>query len=221
MKKIGFAVLGALLIGACAHRPVLKSDAESLQTLKKICTATAPAAGVDGEVWMKVQSAELKGQFPAMFRARRNGRTDLEITNLIGGVEARVRVEKGALWVQEKGKGDYQLRAREAWAGFPVKWFEALLLGDLPCPDFEMGDLSVQALGEEQGVRAEQGEFVMEYRTGSTMRADMVESLRDPVRKYELTLGQKFWVLKSETSTLKLIWKNRKVVDTSSSVSDN
>jgi hypothetical protein len=116
---------------------------------------------VKGSIWMKLNSKDAKGQFPASVDAAAPDQVTLEVTNLIGGREALIKVRQGKYSVEVPDRAGGIGRRAEglgSWGGIPLRWASELFLGRIPCPSAstkapklqvtDSGDLIVQAGAE-------------------------------------------------------------------------
>lgn len=95
---------------------------------------SASVKGIKGSVWLKATSKEASGQFPAVVSVNDKNSLDMEITNLIGGTEATLKVRDNHYLVQTPGKKTKEMRGQDAWSGIPLQWATDLFLGRIPCP---------------------------------------------------------------------------------------
>ncbi|HAR41980.1 MAG TPA: hypothetical protein DCS07_05010, partial [Bdellovibrionales bacterium] len=86
----------AFAFAGCARAPLKTEELSPRILIEEACGKAAPGARVEslkGSVWLKAQSKEAAGQFPATLEVKRSGTVLMEVTNLVGGVEAVIRVE--------------------------------------------------------------------------------------------------------------------------------
>ena len=124
------------LAGCASSRPGF-STRPLEELLQRACAPGQDLREVRGSVWMKVASRESSGQFPAQVRAVEGKRVDLEVTNLLGGVEARIHVDEAGYQLDlpgKKGRQASQERGEGHWGGIPLTWAPDLFLGRVPCP---------------------------------------------------------------------------------------
>lgn len=203
-------VQSILILSGCVSIPK-SAERPPLERLKNVCARVQNTQRVTGEVWLKIKSTELNGQFPATFKSDRGQGTEIEITNLIGGVEARLKVHNGKLFVQEKGKRDYVLKADQTWAGLPVVWIHSLLLGDIPCPNFNSDTVIVDVIDVQGSLLGAhyQGDEFLEFQLSGEASGDQVQSVSDRKRNLSIEFGQKFWTIGTKEAVVKLIWRKR------------
>jgi len=140
-----------VFILSCAHKKVLirpdASEAELREALNQICSIGDLTKTAKGTAWIQARSSESKGRFPShvLAEARPSGdRLALEINNPFGGVEGKIRVEKGGsaemtCEVQIPGKPPRSEGVNGTWSGIPLRWAPALFLGRIPCPQMAKG----------------------------------------------------------------------------------
>jgi len=135
-----FCILISLfLIGGCARAPLKTGELNPRILYEEACGNSSPGAhseSLTGSVWLKAHSKEASGQFPAAVEVKRTGAVRMEITNLVGGVEAVIRVE-GNKYTIEMPKEKRQAQRQEgnsSWGGIPLTWATRLFLGRVPCP---------------------------------------------------------------------------------------
>lgn len=122
--------------GCTTVRPASGTDPR--EALKQVCSVGEGATGVRGSVWMSVRSAEGTGRFPADVRVDSPEALDMEVTNLLGGVEGTLSI-RGQKYQIEEGKvrkGESQKRKEVGegqWRGLPLTWATTLFLGRVPC----------------------------------------------------------------------------------------
>jgi len=127
------------MLSSCAHRGAprdLQIQQEPDEVLAQICSAGETVAEASGVVQIRAQSPEASGQFPASVQVNSQSRTlDLEVTNPLGGTEAKIRVE-GTNYQIEAGRGKKarQEKGTGTWGGIPLHWAVDLFLGRFPCP---------------------------------------------------------------------------------------
>lgn len=150
MKRLPAVALVWLTLG-CATIPKEKAhDPEYL--LQAACAPGAQVRKVTGSVWLKAESKEMSGQFPANVLVEAPDQLRLEVINLVGGTEAWIEIKGRKYTVQ--GVGERTGKRREegygTWAGIPLAWATDLFLGKIPCPAFgkERPTLSVGPDGE-------------------------------------------------------------------------
>jgi len=107
---------------------------------------------VSGSIWAKVESPELKGQFPATVLAQAPNKLALEVTNLIGSPQAWLKMEDGHVNLKltpatQRAYGQQSIRS--IWGGLPLEFAPDLFLGRVPCPRTGTGrDLRISVVGE-------------------------------------------------------------------------
>jgi hypothetical protein len=134
-----FLLTGFFLLSSCAHRGRIE-EAPNLQDpseiLAQICSVGAGIEQASGVVQIRAKSPEASGQFPASVLVKSLGRIlDLEVTNPLGGTEAKIHVE-GTQYKIEAGRGKTtrQEKGMGTWGGIPLHFAVDLFLGRVPCP---------------------------------------------------------------------------------------
>lgn len=143
----------ALLAGAlgCAF-PSANLDAITAEDLfVKTCRIGLGNQTVTGSIWVKVDSKEMQGQFPATLRATAPQSLDLEVTDLVGAPQAVVRIQDDVRRLKAvSARAKKNLRdedMKEVWAGIPLSLAPAIFLGRYPCPTADK-EVSVRKRGE-------------------------------------------------------------------------
>lgn len=146
-RSLGWAALSLLGIAGCATGPAprpLPSD-HPKELLQTVCAVGRDTHSVKGSFILKVHTPRANGQFPATAEATDPDRLTLEITNLLGGTEAIVRVEGKKYEIQLPSKKNQAPEKGEGlWNGLPLRWAPELFLGRIPCPGRDrLGDSQV------------------------------------------------------------------------------
>lgn len=149
----GFAWAGAFAIVGCSHGPVkeTKEGSDPRALLAAACSTGAQVVAAKGSVWLKAQSKEASGQFPAVVSAPSPDRLKMEVTNLVGGTEAIISVEGSRYSIEVPNHKERDERGEASWGGIPLQWANALFLGRVPCPDPSVAmeaDVTMGAEGE-------------------------------------------------------------------------
>lgn len=110
-----------------------------------------------GNLWLKIKSKEVSGQFAAQARVDSRGELDLEVLNFLGGTEAVIQVRGTRYEVRDSHGKKVQEGVGEngVWAGLPMRWAHDLFLGRTPCPDLQAkadGDGDVRSEWLDEGV---------------------------------------------------------------------
>jgi hypothetical protein len=123
----------SIFAAGCAHGPKTAADPKLL--LSQACDIGRENQGVKGTAWLKAKSKEASGQFPAVVVAKAPDQLRLEVTNLIGGVEAIIEI-KGATYKIEGARTKIRKEQNSSgyWGGIPLQWATDLFLGRIPCP---------------------------------------------------------------------------------------
>ena len=227
---------GLALIGfsyGCAHAPLEKAE-DPQKLIVQACAPGSLVKSVKGSAWMKLQSKEVSGQFPANVISQGPEDLRLEVTNLLGGTEAVITVQgrhyevnvpskkKGTKAQKEEGSG--------SWGGIPLQWATDLFLGRIPCPAAtvlsgskisvgDSGDLTVET---PASLEHEVEKYVYHFRKWEG--TPWPESLHwerqgafanavdfkfdDPEDK---TRSPKKWEAKSSRGEVKVRWKDRDI----------
>jgi hypothetical protein len=133
-RSLLVGVPALFLFSACATAPVHRTDEQLRQAFSEVCAIGRDHQEVTGTVWMKVETPQEKGQFPAQLRAQNPDGLDLEITNLVGGVEGTLKIHDGHFEVRRAGQKKVQQKGSGNWEGIPLHWAVDLFLGRIPCP---------------------------------------------------------------------------------------
>jgi len=133
-SRLTWVALLSTLFCACATTPVRRTEAEQRQAFSEICSIGRGNQEVMGSVWMKVETPDEKGQFPAQLKAANSGQLNMEITNLVGGVEATLKIHDGHYEVKWTGREQVVEKGTGQWRGIPLAWAVDLFLGRIPCP---------------------------------------------------------------------------------------
>jgi hypothetical protein len=237
MKRLIRALLlvGMLSFQACAHKQLAPEDEKrEIENLtSSACGLGAGLRSVKGSVWLKAQSQEASGQFPAQVSAVAPDKLQMEVTNLIGGTEAVISVDGRHYTIHVPSKKDAASRPDEqgynSWGGIPLRWATDLFLGKVPCPSpddlkdakrgrTETGDLRIETL---PGLEKEPELFEVHFRNWSGK--SWPESIHW-VRKsaVPLTVDFKFndpdadgsptkWEAKSDRGEVKVRWRDREM----------
>jgi hypothetical protein len=136
MTRPSVIALGLAFLAGCASVPkgAGEAPAELKTLLDAACSPGTSVASMRGSVWLKAKSSEASGQFPAGVEATDPGKLLLEITNLVGGTEARIRVDDRHYRIEVPGKPRQDREGWGAWGGIPLEWATELFIGRVPCP---------------------------------------------------------------------------------------
>jgi hypothetical protein len=156
--RLAGVLLLSFYLSACAQQRVRPQEHNPEGLARFACSPGSRLSEVQGSLWLKVQSSEASGQFPAQVnvsmasvskgsasplgsnQGQASKRFHMEVNNLFGGVEATITLEQGRVWVKGKDQNAKpELRAHGTWSGIPLEWASDLVLGKIPCP--EKGEL--------------------------------------------------------------------------------
>ncbi len=138
LRSLGvWLIAGVFLAGCSSVKRAHERDPNAL--LAEICSIGRQFSVVNGSLWLKAESPEASGQFPADVRMDGPGMMKMEVTNLLGGTEAIIEVlgDRFELKTVLNGRPQVQ-KGAGSWAGIPLEWATALVLGRFPCPGSEL-----------------------------------------------------------------------------------
>jgi len=93
----------------------------------------AGVESVQGWVTIKANVPDFFGQFSAaIFASASRQSLQLELTNLLGGTEAYIRIQGDRYQVMRASR--LQAEGRSTWNQIPLHWIRDLFLGKVPCP---------------------------------------------------------------------------------------
>jgi hypothetical protein len=137
---IRFIVLCTVFSGvACSTARYTRSpDYSSKDLLRFACSVGEKVRSAQGRIFVKVNSKDDSGQFPAQVRVDDQGMLKLEVSNPLGGPVAWVTVSQGHYEVTDFRAGKPTKESGDKyWSGVPLEWAPSLLLGRVPCPHLE------------------------------------------------------------------------------------
>ncbi len=106
------------------------------QLMAALCQAPPKIASVEGEIWLKVQAPELRGQFRVSVLARAPDEVQLDFLNLLGGNEGRLILSPHRLqFLAPADARKNRDQVTDVWAGIPLSWITGLFFGQIPCPE--------------------------------------------------------------------------------------
>ncbi len=216
----------------CAHRPVTK-DADPQSLFQDACGPGRQIESIAGSVWLKAQSKEASGQFPAAIDVRAPAHLRMEVTNLIGGTEAVITVKNDRYEVKSPKKSVREEKGEHSWGGIPLRWATELFLGRVPCPPstakggewaYQIDDQGrLEATLAKASVRGERERFLYSFRswegrpwaealvwekTGGGEPINVEFRFDDPEEK---TRSPRKWEAKSPLGEVKVRWRDRAV----------
>ncbi len=213
-----------VFIQSCATGPRVEENRPE-ELYSYACRSHAKVKKVEGSVWMSVKSREASGQFPAQVLAKSPSFLELEVTNLLGGTEARIYVQKSKIKVQVPGKPDQNKKG--AWGGIPLQWAPQLFIGQVPCPSRKKIKKSQMRVDERHDllIEFEEAQEQFEYqfktvagkpwpekviwkKTVNDQSIEVVFEFSDPESQTRLS---KRWEVRSRLGEIKLRWKQRRV----------
>ena len=135
-SKISRGVLLGLFLTACSSAPktntAVVSDSDAKAWLAQYCSKGP--RNLNGDLVVKSNTKEFKGQFPAGIHVEPNGSFKMEVTNIIGGTQLQISGHDGVMDITVPPKPQYSRKGVKNYLGIPVPVLTQLLLGDLPCP---------------------------------------------------------------------------------------
>jgi hypothetical protein len=148
-RSVGILILA--FFSACATAPKRGEFAD-----RDLLSAACPAGftkKLSGSVWMKIESKEMSGQFPASVLVDYPTKFTVEVTNLIGSPQAWLTIENGKTELKFTPENEKQYgrapRAREVLGGLPIELAPRLFSGGVPCPsDDKNQDIRVKQTDE-------------------------------------------------------------------------
>ncbi len=135
-NKITAFLFLSCFAAACATAPKpddsVLSSSEARTWLERYCSRGARA--ISGNLIVRANTREFKGQHPASVRFEPNGSFVLEVTHLLGGTLLRLKGEGETFDIEAPSKPEANRKGVSRYLGIEVPVLGGLLLGDLPCP---------------------------------------------------------------------------------------
>jgi hypothetical protein len=139
MKTL-FSAAGLVFIAiqlGCSSAPQksdrILSSSEGQQWLKRYCSSAHKK--VEGQMVIRSNTPEFKGQFPASIQVQPNGTFHFEVTHLLGGTLVQIRSDaSGKIDIKSPSKPRLNRKEVDQYLGLPTQVLSQLLRGDLPCP---------------------------------------------------------------------------------------
>jgi hypothetical protein len=224
-----YVIFFAGILAGCSSAPKLGAGKgiAPAELFKAACEPGSTVESAEGSVWFKAKSTEVSGQFGANVKSTFPDQLRLEVTNILGGTEAVIRVDHEHYEItgskaEKKGEG------RGSWGGVPLHWATDLFLGKMPCPspssDLKMevdseGLLTIQ-VPASTGIEAQK--FIFSFRQHlnkpwpnslhwerNSVSAIAVDfKFDDPEDE---TLSPKKWEAHSAQGVVKIRWRDRDI----------
>ena len=234
MRSIAITLIAASTLAGCATVPAPKShDADYL--FKRACSPGAAVKGAKGSIWLKANSKEAQGQFPAQVESSSDPRAvKLEVVNLVGATEALITVtsEKYVIDVPgKKSRRPVQETGWGTWGGIPLKWAPDLFLGKIPCPSVSSAESVIRTAQDDgsllletrPGIEGAAERFQYHFRTyaGDLWPESLVWERTGAMGKKvefkfddpeDATQSPRKWEAKSAEGEVKVRWRDREVV---------
>ena len=226
-SRLGFLVSALLLMGACASAPRVSltrvSEDQARAWLGRYCSLSGSAGshGLTGELVVKSDSADFRGQFPAQVRFERNGNFVMEVTHLLGGTAVRLTSDSKTFNLEFPSKPARNRKGLTHYLGLEVPVLSQLFRGDLPCPS-EAAKGGFRVSGHV--IEVDSGEWTWTFMRGEAhgevpVRVVLAPRVQGPGSgKVELEIVS--WnkeehfaekvILRGPEGLLKWIWKNRR-----------
>lgn len=233
MRSNAWLPLILIASGGCATLPAKRGE-DPAYLLERACSPGRDVTKVSGSVWLKAASKEASGQFPASVEAISPSTLRMEVTNLVGGTEATIVVDKEEFRIDLPGSDKNKARSQKgvgSWGGIPLRWAADLFLGKIPCPAeetrgslkpklIEGGGVAVEAPGT-YGATGERFAFRFKTWAGDAWPESLVwERQGKQATRIEFkfedpedgTQSPKRWEAKSPQGEVKNRWKERTVI---------
>jgi hypothetical protein len=180
---------------------------------------------VNGHLWIKADSKEVSGQFPADIQATSTQQLKMVVTNLLGGTLGVISISGNHYEIIEgsglKGK---KAEGSGSWGGIPLRWASDLFLGKIPCPSItalNQYKLST-TLEDELVIESEDQKFVFRFKTHQGKpwpEALHWERLKERVTSvdfsfsnpHEKTKSPQRWEAKSSLGAVKVRWRDQEI----------
>jgi hypothetical protein len=220
---IGALIPALLLAGACAGTPKVSLDRVSEDQakiwLERNCSVSSKS--LTGELVLKSDSVDFKGQFPAQVRFERDGTYVLEVTHLLGGTWVRLSSDSKTFSLEFPSKPARNRNGMTHYLGLEIPILSQLLQGDLPCPpEVRKGRFRVSG----HVIEVDSGGWTWTFLKGEPPEEVPVRVILAPrvqmsgAGKVELEIvswntEERFAekvILRSPEGMLKWIWKNRR-----------
>jgi hypothetical protein len=210
----------------CSTTSHISKNIPPLELFENACLPGRNIQSVNGSIWLKANSKEVNGQFPAEVVAKSPNQLKIEVTNMLGGTEAIIEVSGESYEIKGRqgvGKG------KSSWGGIPLKWASDLFLGKIPCPSQGKEALKLSIAEDSELVVSVPGSSIQDaqqfvYRFREWQGKPWVESLhwkRTGLKNVQVdfkfddpeegTLSPKKWEAHSEKGAVKVRWRERQV----------
>lgn len=211
-------------LSACAHAPAGKG-ADPRYLLDRACQPGQNIKSVRGSIWMKAQSKDASGQFPASIKVEAPDSLRMEVTNLLGATVGMITIKGTSYVIDTPKEKKKQMKGSGTWAGIPLRWAPDLFLGRIPCPTtqaMQHAELTVSDEGElTVQIAKSAGDEKFVYRFRDWAGSPWVESVH--WEKKEANVDFKFddpdqvdnspqkFEARSPQGEVKIRWKDREV----------
>lgn len=159
---LGF-VLFSTFLSSCSSTPKVSaervSEAQAKSWFQKYCSK-GPRE-LTGDLVVKSNTREFKGQFPAGIHIDPTGSFKLEVTTILGGTVLRLSSDGSSMSIESPSRPKLnQIRATQ-YLGLDVPVLTELLLGDLPCPSVK-DQLSIKVQGNQMLIQTPLWKWIFE-----------------------------------------------------------
>jgi hypothetical protein len=217
-----FRILWLLMVAACAGAPRISTERFTREAAKKWLGnyCSRGPRGLMGQLVIRSDTPDFKGQFPASIRVGPEEGLLLEVTHILGGTLVRLRSDFRSFELEFPSKPAQNRKGLTRYLGLEVPVLSQLLFGDLPCPEGGKRE-SIRVV--ENRVEIEDGDWIWTFFRGegdAQVPVKVVLAPRGPeaaTRRVELEIiawdSQNGFAekvrLQGPEGTLKWIWKNR------------
>lgn len=232
MRSFAAFMVCFFLVG-CASAPRFQEEISSDKLFAAACKLGSNLQSAKGTAWLKVSSKDFSGQYSTTVQVPDRNHLKLTIDNILGGTEATILVDHQHYSIHRgEGKGDQTQtgQGNESWGGIPLVWATSLFLGHVPCPSSELPyDLHQPEKGRlEVFVKNGSGNVVEQfiYSFRKIAEGPWPESLhwerlgkKSVIVDFKFdqpelrTLSPKKWEAHSVDGLVKVIWRDRSVLE--------
>lgn len=217
-RVVGVAILPFLFLGCASGISLSGRDLGALA--EDACRPGRGVFQVDGSIWIRAKNErrpEESGQFPADVRVTEKDGLILQVTNLVGGKEAEIRITRERVTVN--GKQPLEDGSGGSWGGIPLRFATELFLGRIPCPtDLVHATLKLE---EDRRLRVGAGgeEFVYTFKKSGEHLVPYHLEWRTKDKKIEFMFDDfdaesgsaRKWEARGPAGEVKVKWRERKL----------